>query len=198
MNLPNQITLSRLVVALAFFLLLAAYDVERPRPWLLYAGLVLLMVAALTDWLDGYVARKRNQVTPLGRILDPFVDKVLVCGAYVFFAGEGFVTPQGTATFVAPWMAVVITARELLVTGLRGVAEASGRAFGADAYGKAKTIIQIITACVVMLSVSLGSPQQPAGPLQGLTWACVWITVAITAFSGVHYRYKARDLLVEG
>lgn len=161
--------------------------------------LLLFAVAAVTDWLDGYLARKRNQVTSLGRILDPFVDKVLVCGAFVLFSGPGFVDAElRNITAVAPWMVVIILGRELLVTGLRGFSEARGRAFGADLFGKAKTVVQMITACWIMLYVAHIHSADRAGFIalaERATTVLVWLSIAVTALSGLNYLYKARDAL---
>ncbi|HRX87596.1 MAG TPA: CDP-alcohol phosphatidyltransferase family protein, partial [Phycisphaerae bacterium] len=108
-NLPNQITLARLVLAVVFFVLLARFDIRQPNMLLLDVCTVLFIVAALTDWLDGYLARKHNQVTAMGRVLDPFVDKVLVCGTFVFLAGASFRNIDGyQVTGLQPWMAVLI------------------------------------------------------------------------------------------
>ena len=91
LNLPNRITLARLALAIVVIVVISQYSQLSPEPWKLVVGAVLFIVAALTDILDGYIARKRGQVTPLGRVLDPFVDKVLVCGMFVLFAGPSFV-----------------------------------------------------------------------------------------------------------
>src|SRR4051812_27945944 len=115
-TLPNQVTLSRLVLAIGMFVL-----IDRSL-WL--AALVVLAIAAVTDWLDGYLARRMNLSSALGRILDPLVDKVWICGAYIFLlpADAGLV----------PWMATLVVGRELIITGLRSFLEAQGAVFGAD------------------------------------------------------------------
>src|SRR3989304_1473760 len=93
LNLPNRITLARLGLAVAFFVLLSQYSQRSPKAWMLDLAVVMFIVAAATDIVDGYIARKRGLVTPLGRVLDPLVDKVLVCGAFILFVGPGFVDP---------------------------------------------------------------------------------------------------------
>ncbi len=198
MNLPNQITIARLILAVLFFILISRFDVRNPDPGILDVCLTLFIVACLTDWLDGYLARRTNQVTALGRVLDPFVDKVLVCGAFVFFAGAGFVDSAGrNVTAVAPWMVVVIVGRELLVTGLRGFAEAQGRPFGADVLGKIKTITQMITASVIMLCVAHDPPGETRSLLAGASAVLLWLTIVITSCSGLNYLYKARKMLLD-
>ncbi len=138
-NLPNQITIARLFLSIVFMALLAQYEYADTRSRLLDWCAAIFIVAALTDWLDGYLARRSNQVTALGRVLDPFVDKILVCGAFMLFIGSGFVNHDGVnVTGVAPWMVIVIVGRELLVSGLRGFSESRGQSFGASMHGKAK------------------------------------------------------------
>ena len=198
MNLPNQITIARLILAVLFFILISRFNIRDPDPGILDVCLTLFIVACLTDWLDGYLARRTNQVTALGRVLDPFVDKVLVCGAFVFFAGAGFVDSAGrNVTAVAPWMVVVIVGRELLVTGLRGFSEAQGRPFAADVFGKIKTITQMVTASVIMLCVAQNSPGETRSLLAGAGEVLVWLTIATTSYSGLNYLYKARNVLLD-
>ena len=197
-NLPNQITFARLVLAVIFFGLLGRYDQAAPRAALLDVCLVIFLVAALTDWLDGYLARKQNQVTSLGRMLDPFVDKVLICGVFVFFCSATFVDADNTnVTGVAPGMVVLIVGRELLVTGLRGFTESRGQAYGALAFGKLKMVLQSVTAGTILLLAAhpdgaLGQPVALAGKT-GLIWA----TVLVTALSMIQYLLRSKDILTE-
>src|ERR1041385_5361330 len=103
-NLPNQLTASRLVLGLVLFLFI---------DWGWWIGcIVIFALAAITDWLDGYLARKQGLVSTLGRNLDPLVDKVVVCGAYIFLL-------QHEQSGLTPWMVVIVVARELIITGLR-------------------------------------------------------------------------------
>lgn len=196
-NLPNQITLARLLLAIVFFIVLAQYSHRDAQPRLLAVGLALFLVAAATDYLDGYYARKHNQVTALGRVLDPFVDKVLVCGAFVFFAGPAFCADGGrNITGLEPWMVVVILGRELLVTALRGVSESQGVAFGAEFVGKAKMWIQSISVAVILLVAATSGTQVLAdAPVISRTFA--WLTVLVTGASLVTYLLKAKAILTE-
>ena len=147
LNLPNRITVARLGLAIVFFVLVGLYSHRAPRPWLLDLAAATFVIAAISDILDGYIARKRGLVTPLGRILDPLVDKILVCGAFILFVGTGFVDADGhNVTEVRTWMVVVIVGRELLVTGLRGFNESMGKAFGASLHGKIKMWMQSVAA----------------------------------------------------
>ena len=201
-NLPNQITIGRLFMAIIFFSCLGRYDARaaEPKLWLLDLCAGLFLVAAITDVIDGYLARKHNQVTSFGRVIDPFVDKVLVIGAYAFLAGDGFVDAAGRKiSDVAMWMVVVIFGRELLVTSLRGVSEAGGQAFGADVYGKMKMLLQVITVMWVLISLAhpgLGFPGTFIGVLcdRGRP-VMVYLTVVVTLLSMGSYLWRARAVL---
>ncbi len=130
--LPNALTVLRLVLAAGFFAALNAYRYpDQGVPWANIA-IVLFILAAVTDALDGALARRWEVISTFGRIMDPFCDKVLILGAFIYLAGPRFVDPDWVAegsfftmtTGVYPWMVVVLLARELLVTGIRGVVEA--------------------------------------------------------------------------
>ncbi len=194
-NLPNQITLARLVVAIIFFVCLAQFDAREPvrNVALLDACAILFVIAALSDAVDGYLARKHNQITSFGRVFDPFVDKLLVIGAYIFLAGDGFVDTAGRQiSDVAGWMVVVILGRELLVTSLRGVTEASGQDFSANLHGKAKMLLQSITVGWILFT--LAHPEGLALCAK-LRPALVYLTVIVTILSGVSYLRMARGVL---
>ncbi|RMF81884.1 MAG: hypothetical protein D6744_06650, partial [Planctomycetota bacterium] len=109
MSIPNQITLGRLVLAIGFFVLLSFFSAGRiaETHWVLSAAFWVFLVAALGDVLDGWLARRLNQVTTFGRVVDPVVDKVMICGAFIFFCSSNFVDPatQRNISGVAPWMA---------------------------------------------------------------------------------------------
>ena len=197
MNLPNQITIARLLIAVVFLVLLACFDCSRMdrRVWLIDLAFWLFIIAAVSDILDGYVARRQNQVTALGRILDPFVDKILVGGAFILFLGTGFVDDNGrNVTGLAAWMVVVIISRELLVSGLRGFSEAEGKAYAANAWGKAKMVTQSITVGWILQSI---------GRLRDVEWflagrtAMIWVAVGVTAVSVLAYLPASRDALME-
>jgi CDP-diacylglycerol--glycerol-3-phosphate 3-phosphatidyltransferase len=198
LNLPNRITVARLALAVVFIILLAQYSHRDPRAWMLDAAVAMFVIAAGTDFIDGYIARKRKQETPLGRVLDPLVDKVLVCGAFILFAGPGFVDAAGqNVTQVSAWMVVVIVGRELLVTGLRGFNESVGKPLGASIHGKLKMWMQSIAAPLLLFIVAHEEAwftPQSATLLKGVL---VWATVLITALSAIHYLKKSRFILEE-
>ncbi len=185
MNIPNAITLSRLVVTAATFVCLELVeDGSRPDLTLVWWAFALFLVAACTDFLDGYFARKWNMVTAFGRVADPFADKVLIAGAFVLLL------KFPAATAVMPyWYVVVVLAREFLVTAVRGVVEASGRPFPADKLGKWKMVTQCWTAASLMMIVAGCESWMP------LTVAGLWLSFALTVVSGVNYVIKARDVL---
>ena len=198
LNLPNRITLSRLVLAIVFFVLLSQYSQQQPQPWMLDVAVAIFIIAAVTDILDGYLARKFGQETPLGRVLDPFVDKVLVCGAFILFVGPGFVDAGGqNVTGVRGWMVVVIVSRELLVTGLRGFSESRGLAFGASVYGKLKMWVQSVAAPVILIIVAHEARWPEAEWPGTVKLVFVWATVIATALSTVHYLIRSRHILEE-
>lgn len=197
-NLPNKITIGRILLAVVFFVLLAQYSQRAPAVWILDLAAGLFIVAALTDFVDGYLARKRNQVTALGRILDPLADKLLVCGAFVLLCGTHFVDATGhNVTEVAAWMVVVIVGRELLVTGLRGFNESVGRPFGASIHGKIKMWTQSIAAPVILLMVAHGDAIFAPETATWIKRGVAWITVVVTALSMVQYLIKSRYILDE-
>jgi len=199
LNLPNQITIARFGLAIVFFVLLSQYSQRNPNPRMLDAAAVIFIVAAVTDILDGYLARARGQVTMLGRVLDPLVDKVLVCGAFVLFAGPQFVDSDGhNVTEVSAWMVVVIVGRELLVTGLRGFNETMGKSFGASLHGKLKMWMQCIAAPAILLAVAHEGTWISESTAHGIRLAIVWLTVVVTVLSMVHYLIKSRYILDEG
>ena len=155
-------------------------------------AMVGFIVAAGTDWVDGWWARKYDQVTQLGRMLDPFCDKFLICGTFVLLAVEMREYPWYAS--VAGWMAVVIVARELLVTAIRSFIENSGGDFSAKMAGKLKMWFQCIAAvaCLVALSIAgrdpLAEGSEPIPTWLNLTIIIsVWLAVLSTLYSGYQY-----------
>lgn len=196
MNLPNQITIGRLFLSAAFCALLAQYDVRRhaQQAWMLDVCFWMFVVAALSDILDGYLARKNNQVTSFGRIVDPFVDKVLVCGAFVLLAGRGFVDSAGVnVTGIEAWMVVLIIGREMLVTSLRGESEAQGKQYAANVYGKVKMLVQSVTIPWVLIGLTqFRWPWWQTGRTM-----LIWLTVLVTTLSMLAYVSAARHVFRE-
>ena len=176
-NVPNQLSAARVFLAVACFVAMT---------WQSYGmALAFFILAAVTDWLDGYWARRFNQITQLGRILDPFADKLVVCGAFVFLAA---IPKSG----VAPWMAVVVMSRELLVTALRSFIEQAGGDFSAKWVGKWKMVLQC--AAIICSLLLLGS-DEPSAPLDGVVRVVVWSAVLLTVYSGWVYVRLARKMM---
>lgn len=197
-NLPNQITIGRFVLAIVFIVLLARFEWSAMPgdAWMLDIAFWIFVVAAVTDVLDGYLARKYNQVTSFGRILDPFVDKILVGGAFVLFLGSGFIdraTGQNV-TGLSAWMVVVIISRELLVSGLRGFSEAGGKPYAANWWGKIKMLIQSITVGYILQSIG---GLRHVGWVMALRPYVLWLTVIATAVSVYAYLLASREALSE-
>ena len=152
-RLPNALTVGRVALTVAFVAVMSLYRFPDVNAWALPFGLVLFVVAAATDAMDGYLARRWDVVSVFGRIVDPLADKVLVLGAFILLAGPGFwfAGAGRQVSGVASWMVVVVLARELLVTTMRAVLEGRGIDFSAAWSGKIKMIAQSIGIPVILL-----------------------------------------------
>lgn len=194
LNLPNQITIARLGITLVLFVLLSLFQAEGypASSWWLKVCFWLFLVAALMDVLDGLLARWLNATTPFGRIADPVVDKVMIGGAFLLFAGPNFIRPDGESlTSVYPLMVIVILLREFLVSAIRAYGESRGYDFGANWAGKLKMVIQSATVCLI-----LGQLGWQLEALQQAKIGAVWLTVVVTLLSIFAYIRKARHLLL--
>ncbi|MEE9514963.1 MAG: CDP-diacylglycerol--glycerol-3-phosphate 3-phosphatidyltransferase [Candidatus Brocadiales bacterium] len=176
--LPNQLTVLRLVMGIVFFFILALglYDL----------ALAVFVIATITDFLDGYLARKRGLISNFGRIADPLVDKIIICGGFIVLVAND-------QPVIGVWVAVVIVLRELLIGILRGYVEFfRGIRFPGSTAGKWKMAGQCVALCSVMLYAS---------HFTGVWWArmwvdlTVWFAVSITIYSGLLYLYGAGSLL---
>jgi CDP-diacylglycerol--glycerol-3-phosphate 3-phosphatidyltransferase len=177
-NVPNTLTIGRLALAVLVFVLV---DYER-YTW----ALALFVVAAITDALDGYFARLLNQDTPIGRQLDPLIDKVIVSGCYIYLSSI-------PGTGVMPWMVTAIIVRELLIQGLRSHLEGQGQPFGARTAGKLKTVVQCCSISAALLCLSLAHNFLHDVPyvLFLLRDVLTWSAVALTLYSGLVYIWIA-------
>ena len=199
--LPNLITSVRFLLALVFCVLLENYQHTKDGPRvLLDVAFSIFVFTAVTDILDGYLARRWNQESTFGRILDPLVDKVLVIGAFLYLASDHFAVVENgrmvNASHVAVWMVVLILIRELLVTGLRGFSEAQGLAFRATIPGKLKMFVQCWAAGATMM---ITSHLSDLGDSAQVFWSRVrtlslWAMVLVTFFSMLVYVARARVL----
>lgn len=194
MNLPNAITLSRLFLT-AGFVIFVAWE----STWGHVVALILFIAAAVSDFLDGWLARKMNLVTPLGKLLDPLADKILVCSAFVFFTAKG----------ICPvWITALIMAREFLVTGLRQIAIEAGQVLAADNLGKWKTTFQLTYLISGLIWLTLETMETmppflaffhklttPWGDGAWLLPITLTLAVALTVLSGWNYLWSSRYLL---
>ena len=208
-HIPNALTVLRLLLAFVFFAMLSWYQYEgRGDPKFFRLAFLVYAVALVTDFLDGHLARKYDLETPFGRVVDPFVDKVLVLGSFIFFAGKNFIIPDyeamglegsnhfvvKTITGVVPFMVVILLARELLVTSLRGSAESGGQNFGAQLSGKLKMVVQSVTIFVILVYVNFFNwltSHRWEQEMRIFRDICIWVTIAITVISGLLYVQRA-------
>lgn len=191
-NLPNAITVSRLFLTAVF---VAGTAMESTMGhWI---ALVSFVIAAISDFVDGWLARKLGLVTPMGKLLDPLADKVLVCAAYVYLSARGF---------CPVWVTVLIIAREFLVTGLRQIAVEAGQVIAADRLGKWKTGLQL-TFCITCLVWFAFEPihadnafvsliRYLSNPSGWLIPGSLWLALFLTLLSGWNYLWSGRALLV--
>jgi CDP-diacylglycerol--glycerol-3-phosphate 3-phosphatidyltransferase len=180
-NIPNAITLLRIfMVPVLVVIILTRFD---NKEWL---GVFVFLLAALTDFVDGYLARRWRQVTAMGKLLDPMADKLLIAGAFISLI---------EVKSVPSWMVVIIIAREFAVTGLRGIAAERGVTIAASSFGKIKMALQV--SCVVVLLLS--SPHAATSPIEEMispfAKGFLWATVIVTVASGVEYFIAFRKVL---
>jgi len=191
MNLPNQLTVARLVLTFVFVALLSIDGL----PYGGTAALIVFSIAAFTDFLDGYLARKHSLITNFGKLMDPLADKILMCAGFVLLACQNL---------IPAWIVIVILSREFLVTGLRLLATAEGIVLAADSLGKYKTIFQIVTVIYFLLIIAAREPAfRWLNPVFGLPLfgpallglVLIWVSLALTLISGSSYVWKNRKLL---
>ena len=173
MNIPIALTLVRIVLVP----LVIVFLISSERVHVLIAA-VIFLAASLTDWLDGTIARRTNQVTRLGTMLDPVADKLLVAAALVSLV---------QVDMVAAWIALVIIGRELAVTGLRGVALSMGVVVPASRLGKWKTVTQYVALTLLILEKGVPAEFVPFHLVSGVA---LWIAMGATVFSGLDYFYS--------
>ena len=195
MNLPNKLTVSRFLLTVAF--LAAMFSRFRYHETI---ALALFVAGGITDFLDGQIARRHQLITNFGILMDPLADKIMVCSAFIAFVGLGW---------IPAWMAVVIVARELAITGLRLLAASKNVVLAAEGYGKHKTISQIIAIISILVVASysqwgsLGQALFGWHVFAGSPWsesfrdAAMWLAVVLTFVSGWLYLWKNRSLYLQ-
>jgi len=171
MNLPNSLTVLRIFfVPVLVVVLLTRQPNFGPIHFEVW-GVLILLVAAATDAMDGYIARKRREITTLGILLDPIADKLLISAAFI---------PLVWMHLVPAWMVVIIIGREFIVVGLREIASVEGLVIPASALGKTKMILQVLAGCAVILTAN-----HPALKTVGTT--LLWLVVLSAVLSAIHY-----------
>ncbi|MDQ0299199.1 CDP-diacylglycerol--glycerol-3-phosphate 3-phosphatidyltransferase [Salibacterium salarium] len=187
MNLPNKITLARILLIPVFMvLMLVPFSFGNWNfqgtvlPFTHLAGAILFILAAATDWLDGYIARKQNLVSNFGKFLDPLADKLLVTAALLSLIEIGI---------LPAWMAIVILSREFAVTGMRLVAASDGQVIAASGIAKWKTVFQMAALAILLLhNVPFETWNIPLGMI------LMWIAVLLTIISGIDYFVKNKHI----
>jgi CDP-diacylglycerol--glycerol-3-phosphate 3-phosphatidyltransferase len=172
-NLPIALTLFRIVLVPPIMVFL----ISSSRVSVLIAA-AIFVTASFTDWLDGRMARRWNQVTKLGTLLDPVADKLLVAAALISLVH---------VDMIAAWMAMLIIGRELAVTGLRGIALSMGAVVPASSLGKAKTVAQFVALTLLILEKGLAPDP---GLFQLVSRSALWVALVLTVVSGVDYFYR--------
>ncbi len=175
-NVPNALTSVRFILAIAVMVLV-------PMGHFITA-LIVFSIAASTDWIDGYWARKYGQVTKLGRIFDPFVDKIIICGTFIALVEVG-------ESGVLSWMATIVVGRELLVTSLRGMIEGSGGDFSASQLGKWKMVLQ----CAAVIAILFALIFPDVGWLKLMGQILLWAAILLTLYSGFDYTLAAARVM---
>jgi len=188
MNWANRITMSRLALTVLFVVTLnSSWHYART------SALIIFVVAGLTDFVDGEIARRYGVVTDFGKLMDPLVDKIMVAAAFISLV---------PLKAVPAWAATTVVARDFLITGLRLMASAKGRILPAESLGKQKTSWQIITIVFFLALISIVELQYTS---EKSTWwarawgeagpVLVWITVALTIYSGLGFAWRNREVI---
>ena len=175
MNLPNKLTVFR-VILIPFFVALLLFDITAYDDWI---ALAIFIIASLTDFLDGHIARKYNLVTNFGKFMDPLADKLLVCSALICLV---------ELSRIPAWIVIVIIAREFIISGFRLIASDNGVVIAASYWGKFKTTFQIVMICLMIANLE---------PLYLVTQVVMWAALLLTVVSLVDYLIKNRGVMQE-
>lgn len=173
MNLPNKLTLFR-VVLIPFFVLFMLVDITAYDKWI---ALAIFIVASLTDLLDGKIARKYNLVTNFGKFMDPLADKLLVCSALICLVA---------LNKIPAWIVIIIIAREFIISGFRLIASDNGVVIAASYWGKFKTTFQMVMICLMIADIEA---------ISLITTVVMWIALILTVVSLVDYLIKNKDVM---
>ena len=187
MNIPNTLTLIRLLLTAIFVAVVSIPDLTSQYT----TACALFLTASLTDFLDGYLARKMDLVTDFGKLMDPLVDKILISAAFIMLTATGL---------IPAWITILIISREFLVTGLRLLASSQGAVLMADSLGKWKTVAQIAAATYYLIALGGLHEERMLAWLSGLIPhqigdGLLWICVLLTVVSGSLYMRSNRHLI---
>lgn len=189
MNLPNKLTMLR-VILVPVFMVFAAFSrygtAEYNQTFMLVAGIVFA-VASITDFLDGYIARKYRLVTDFGKFMDPLADKCLTTAAFIYMVADGICSPVVLA---------VILFREFAVAGVRMIAAESGTVIAANMWGKVKTVLQMLTILFYYFAAALSGPADVMG-VGVITMILTWLVAAATVLSGGIYLWQNRSCFMQ-
>ena len=189
MNLPNKLTMLR-VILVPVFMVFAAFSrygtAEYNQTFMLVAGIVFA-VASITDFLDGYIARKYHLVTDFGKFMDPLADKCLTTAAFIYMVADGICSPVVLA---------VILFREFAVAGVRMIAAESGTVIAANMWGKVKTVLQMLTILFYYFAAALSGPADVMG-VGVITMILTWLVAAATVLSGGIYLWQNRSCFMQ-
>lgn len=181
MNTPNKLTLMRMILV-PFFMFFMMFDNT-----LFYAiGITIFIIASITDWIDGYLARKNNQITSFGKFMDPLADKMLTTAAFLILMYWDL---------ISPWVLMIVLAREFMVSGIRLVAVTEGEVIAASMWGKAKTVSQMIAIIISLLIIALPIPEYLDGYCVIIINILVWISTVLTIISGADYLFKNKHFI---
>ena len=175
MNLPNKLTVFR-VILIPFFVVLLLFDITAYDDWI---ALAIFIIASLTDFLDGHIARKYNLVTNFGKFMDPLADKLLVCSALICLV---------ELSRIPAWIVILIIAREFIISGFRLIASDNGVVIAASYWGKFKTTFQIVMICLMIANLE---------SLYLVTQVVMWAALILTVVSLVDYLIKNRGVMQE-
>lgn len=184
MNLPNILTVIRVIMAPLFLAVILADSI----PHYALIALLVFIAACITDYLDGNIARKKNMITDFGKFLDPLADKMLTTAAFLAFMDMGL---------CSIWIIMIVLTREFLVTSVRLAASSSGKVVAASIWGKLKTVIQMVAIIAVLAMVEAGNIGiLPADfPYSIVSNVLFWISTFFTVVSGIQYVYDNKDFI---
>ncbi len=176
MNTPNKLTVIRMILV-PVFMVLMMFENKACQ----YCGLTVFIIASVTDWLDGYIARKHNLITTFGKFMDPLADKMLTTAALLILLEKGI---------ISSWVLLIVLGREFLVAGIRLAAVGEGNVIAASMWGKAKTVAQMVAIIVSIILINV-----PFAYSNTIINILIWISTILTLVSGFDYLIKNKEFI---